>query len=202
MKRHKATIAWLLIAVALALATSWLPLNPVHIYGLRRASLIANPFETPLWGQAGVQSQKVSARGTPLLVQISNPAAGADWTWLIGPASTNPQAYLFHFAYAILTTSATAANRAVRIGAQFTSGGVTVGIWPTQALQTASLTQAYSISHAASSNADSSTNFVLMPYDIWMAPGMQLISSTLNIQAGDQWSSINIYTEQFPSANY
>lgn len=197
-KRNKITFAWLLLAAILAVCLLRLPIDPVHIYGLQRMSAIANPFEPPLFGQAGTKAQSVSARGTPMLIQISNPAAGADWTWSI----PGPQAYLFHFSYAVFQTSATVATREVRLAAQFTSGAVTVGIWPAQATETAGNTVAYSSSHAASSGADPSTNFILLPYDVWITPGMQVVSSTLNIQTTDQWSSVNIYAEQFPSANY
>lgn len=154
--------------------------------------------------QRGTRSRSIAAnttigvvgRGVPQLITISNPAAGSDWTF-----SAGNNAYMVHTVYAVLTTSATAATRTVRIAQQ--QGGVNGGIWAAQQTQLANLARSYSISSSVPSAADVSTIPIVAPavFDVLIPPGGSLLSSTVGIQAGDQWSNIALYVEQFPSGN-
>lgn len=140
----------------------------------------------PLFGQMAAEQ-----RGTPRVIQVQQPLAGADWKYVhSGPSWFIPTCII-----GVLTTSAAVANRAPRILISFRS--VICGGWGPGSLVAASLAVTVTASDAGGSAADPGIVTIQLPDNLMIADGMTLQSSTGNIQAADQWSSIAILCEEF-----
>lgn len=140
----------------------------------------------PLFGQMAAQE-----RGKPRVIVVNTPAAGADWHYVhSGPSWFIPVTILGQ-----LTTSANPANRIIRLSLLFRS--IICGVYPPEAVVAASTTVVLCASDAGGSTADPSTVTVELPDNLIIADGMTLSSTTLNLQAGDQWAAIAILCEEF-----
>jgi hypothetical protein len=119
------------------------------------------------------------------VVTIPAPAAGADWS-LVVPAGS---VYSLISAYAELTTSATAANRGVRL--QLGTGDLTYLDLAPQAVQAASLTTRYAwVQGMASYSADNGQVLGLPRLDL--EPGWSIGTQTDLIDGADQWSAVSL----------
>lgn len=140
----------------------------------------------PLFGQMAAQE-----RGVPRVIQVQQPAAGADWVY----KHSGPSWFIPTCIVAQLVTSAAAGNRAPRIGITFRS--VTTALFPPDSVVAASLTVFVSASDAGGSAADPGMVTVELPDNLIISDGMTLFSQTANIQAADQYSLIAILCEEF-----
>jgi hypothetical protein len=141
----------------------------------------------------GVTKHPLEGPGYVSSINLSNPAAGADWSYYF-PNYTQQRLQL---ASAQLTTSATAGSRNVRVRLKDGVGNV---IWLSQAQQSlpASTTNRLAIGSASSSSIiDTTTILCPIPAGLILPPGATVETSTLNIQSGDQWAAIYILAEQW-----
>jgi hypothetical protein len=141
-----------------------------------------------LFFPADTYLDSLSSVGFQRTVQQANPGAGADWTLTV-PASVRWQ---LQTVFALLTTSAAAANRLPRL---IIDDGVNI-IWqsPAQVNETASLAWGNNWGAGAGSFAAADPNNVqqALPNDLFLLAGWRVRVLTANIQAGDQWSAISI----------
>lgn len=133
--------------------------------------------------------------GAILQVTIGNPAAGADFTQAInGNARWRVQTLRAAF-----VTSAAAANRSAIL--QFSTAGNVFFSAPVVPVQAASLTWSYNwgsgvTTLTATAGATTPNAVTSLPDDFWLPPGSTIASVTQNIQAGDQWSAIQLDIEE------
>lgn len=122
----------------------------------------------------------------------ANPAAGADISVVF--AGSNVQARV-HSVVATFTASAAVANR---VPTFFIGGNPALAVPATTAI-TAGQVKQFSIYEGAQPYTDGNGNFVLsMPQNsLAQATLFHLTSNTVGIQAGDQWSAVKIYEEQW-----
>ena len=139
-----------------------------------------------LFGQQGGRT-----RGVPRIIIVPNPAPGADWSY----AQSGPSFLLFHCAVSVLATSATVATRIARFQLKYT--GVICGQFAAASTQLASLTNTYSLHPSAISSGDAATVYAPLPADLILRDGMSIGSNTTALQAGDQWSAIALFVEEF-----
>jgi hypothetical protein len=123
---------------------------------------------------------------------VNAPAAGSDFQIQI---PTNTRVRIMSVT-AQLATNATAATRTAEL--LIKSGVTTVLRIPASATQIASLTNTYNGSTAFNSTAQPVTDIQwLIPSNLHLAQGFSIVSATANIQAGDQWSLVNMIVEQW-----
>src|SRR5271157_90653 len=180
-------------------ARVWLQQRGVTATGLPAAMCLFADYPTayaPVGWPGGRVSYPTEGPGAIVEILVGNPAAGADWTY-----SFNGQTRArIQSVGARLVTSATAGNRMARI--QIVSSGGTI-VWsaPPQQVLAASLTAQFSAAPAqVTSVVDTLTLVSPLPSPAILAPNETLRVSTLNIQAGDQWSNIVIVAEQWLDA--
>jgi hypothetical protein len=130
-------------------------------------------------------------RGVPKLIVVPNPAAGADWTYKF----SGPSWYLLRFGLATLTTSAVAGNRPVALVVTYT--GIQCGAFIPNLGQIASQVFVYNFANTSSITSIGPFVPLQIPPDILLKDSMTLGSSTSGILAGDQWSGIALYVEEF-----
>ncbi len=144
----------------------------------------------PLIWPGGRYEFSQSAPGWIQTDTVTNPAAGADWTFIV-PANDRirPMGIV-----AALTTSAAVATRQVKF--IMDSGVANISMTPAAASQAASLTQIYSFGPGAP-NVGVFGTFVQtgIPSGIWLPPGNRIRVVTDNLQVADQWSAISIHNE-------
>jgi hypothetical protein len=121
-------------------------------------------------------------------VNVSNPAAGADWSYT---PSIIVRSQVLSFT-ALLTTSAAVATRIVR--AQFKDGsGNLVAQVPPGASQAASLAVVYTgIPNGIGSTVDPATIQLGLPEPPLIEANGSIGTNTTAIQAADQWSAIHV----------
>lgn len=126
-------------------------------------------------------------------VPVSSPGAGADWGYT---TVTNTRTKLLHW-NAQLVTSATVANRIVRATIKDPGGVLTWQGLPSSVIPASTTAQVSAGPGANLSTVDATTVNVNLPGDTFIFGHGQLAVSTLNLQAGDQWSNVNIALEQW-----
>lgn len=144
----------------------------------------------------GPQRSPSEGTGNLINVGVGNPGAGADW---IKPLPVNTR-WRIQSIFALLTASAAVANRQVSIILQNSA---------------ASMWQAVSIANQTASQATAYSFGAITPYVpsnpliqvIPIPPGFilgnisglsaQILTSTLNIQAADQWTQMALYVEEW-----
>src|SRR5271157_221803 len=183
----------------LTFARCWLQQRSVTATGLPAAKVLFADYPTP-YAPIGWPDGRVlyptEGPGNIVEVVIGNPSAGMDWVYLFN-AQTRAR---ISSVGAKLATSATASNRIPRI--QILSTASTI-VWSAavQQAQAASLTGQFSAGPAqVQSVVDTTTLVASLPSPCILAPGETLRVSTLNIQAGDQWSNIVIVAEEWLDA--
>lgn len=128
---------------------------------------------------------------------IANPAAGADWSF----SPTSGAFAVIHSLRMQLVTSATVANRGIRL--TVSKDGTEYFRTVARGTQAASLTQVYTgFKGFDGPNIVSITVPISLPVDgIWLPQGHVLASSTLNIDATDQFSGIAGYITEYPTGS-
>jgi hypothetical protein len=129
-------------------------------------------------------------------VTVGNPAAGADWSAVV-PTNTRWRVISF---FAQFQTSATVATRAVSLAV--TGGGQFVFVGSAIATQLASLINDYSGAQLTPYTPGLATILTLpIPPNLYLSQlsgGTNSVASqTNNLQAGDQWSNINVLVEEW-----
>lgn len=130
--------------------------------------------------------------GVRRVVQVPNPAAGADWSVTV-PAGVQ---WRVLSGVSTLTTSAIAATRHPTI--DVTVDDVLVYIGPFSASIVANAAAQFSIYvDVASPIVASGTSdpFMIMPFDI-IPQGGVIASHTNSLEAGDQWSATSLWVEE------
>lgn len=125
-------------------------------------------------------------------LQVANPAAGADWTLTVG-AHQRLRIESFN---AVLTTSATVANRQVQL---VVDDGTNI-YWQhdANASQTAGTTFNYDATAInIPTGVITTTLFLVMPPGLLLPVGHRLRTITAGIQAADQWSAIFLGVEEW-----
>lgn len=122
-------------------------------------------------------------RRSRIVVPVTSPAAGADWS-LVVPAG---HAYRILSAMAVLTTSATVANRVPRL--VYNDGAVDYLFVPPIASLAAGATARYSwFEHAGGQNVGNGQS-ISIPTEVLEAGGVLKVNTTA-LDATDQWSAI------------
>lgn len=124
---------------------------------------------------------------------VANPAAGADWSFTI-PTGAKWRIQSVSAQYA---ASATVNNRAPSI--QILQSGVVVFEGTPNQVIVASTTAQVTYTSGSSPGAAANVTDVMgpLPSPCWISNALVIRSVTKNISAGDQWSNIAIWAEQF-----
>lgn len=161
-----------------------------------------------IW-HAGVRPGFVSAgeaasfyRGAPSVIEVAAPAAGADWTQTVPGRAF----WRVLFARAQLVTDATVASRLA--GVRITDGSRSIFDAVLSAAISASTTTIVNWSDSAITNAGvvrttitPNQVSVTMP-ELFLLPGFQIQSLTAALQAGDQWSAVRLWVEEYDTGLY
>lgn len=137
----------------------------------------------------------VAGAGLTAATTVSNPAAGADWTYTV-PAGLQQTLISVR---AVLTTSATVANRFPVLRITSPTGQILADV-SALAAQTAGTTITYVWMAGAPANNVNNVQQMALPSGLRLLGGSTIQTITSGIQAGDQWSAITITYTQFISA--
>jgi hypothetical protein len=146
----------------------------------------------PVWWPGPRIEQTGTGGGMLNTVSVANPAAGTDWSYT-PPAGVRQRVQSIQ---ATLTTSAAVANRTVVI--HITQGGNLFYSAADPTPQTASTTVNYTF--APGLPAQGATGNVVvtpLPSNLIIDSTFTISVATQGLQAGDQWSAINISTEDW-----
>ena len=148
---------------------------------------------TPIGWPGGRITQPSESSGAALLVQVTNPGAGVDWAVSV-PSFLR---WRVRSLAALFTASAAVANRNVTI---IIDDGAGHTYWEFDA--TASITAGQAITIVATGlNAPTGVVTTILsipiPPDLVLRTVFRIFTSTANIQVADQWSNINLLTEQW-----
>jgi hypothetical protein len=160
---------------------------PTYTYALASGYL---GLLSPVWWPGPRIEQPGTGGGVLNTVSVPNPAAGTDWSYT-PPAGVRQRVQSIQ---ATLTTSAAVANRTVVI--HITQGGNVLYSAADPTPQTASTTVTYTF--APGLPAQGATGNVVvtpLPAGLVINSTFTISVSTIGLQAGDQWSAINISTE-------
>lgn len=119
-------------------------------------------------------------------VQQANPAAGADWAITV-PAGARWRISSFA---ATLTTSATVANRIVRLQMNDAAVNNIMQTAPTAVIPASTTAVVSGFPGQSTPTTDPLTINVAMPGNPILPSAFRIVTSTIGIQAGDQWSAI------------
>lgn len=139
---------------------------------------------------AGSGSTPFNEMGPPLPETVANPAAGSDW--LTGPSSS--QLWKIHSVAFRLVTDANVADRRVHVIVR-DNGGVTLMRFFGGIDQVASTTIDYVFQPVGAEVNETNNNIIMeaIPKDLIVNRALDILTDTLNIQVGDQFSNIRIY---------
>ena len=153
------------------------------------ADYVAN--ENHIGWPGGVFRSSLEGVGEAVYATITDPAAGAEWT-ITEPNDVHRKIHTLRFTFA---TNATVANRFPRFEIVAPTGNVH---WRSHvhAAQTASTSVTYNFAVGTDfiSTIDQGEAQNLLP-DTFFAPGVILRSSTVGLQAGDDYSAIRMTRE-------
>ena len=179
------------------------PANELLVYGSTGVELVAATVTNLPMATMGENTQALQVRPhlTTVPISVGSPAAGADW------AFTLPYPARVRAIYASLTTDSTAGSRVpafvVNLGQPYVvsfGANDTAISPPSWALYTVgpssavNLTAAIGAPQMAAPGTDGRIFATLPDFGV-MATGQSVSSSTLGLQSGDQWSSINVLLE-------
>lgn len=125
------------------------------------------------------------------LFTLSAPAAGAEWSYT--PAANVRQRIVS--IRAALTTSAAVANRQVSV--QITQGGQVIARLYAGAVQAASLSRGYTIIGGVPVYQQQNELVINFGNPLSVTSNVTLASATTSIDAADQWSTVQIGTEDW-----
>jgi len=147
-------------------------------------------------GWPDTSSQSLSTNmGAIFEYNTTNPAAGADWTFVEG-LGTRIQIISIR---ATFVTSAAGANRIPHLQVIDTNANVVFEV-AASAAQVAATTVQYSWTAGVQPTSNDGAAIAPIPSNLWLILNTQLKTVTTAIQAGDQWSNIRIYTLQLAEA--
>lgn len=150
----------------------------------------------PAGWPGGRQQQGTESTGFLHSLQVTNPAAGADWTFTV-PNQSRMRVTSFN---ANFTASAAVANRQVTVSVD---DGANI-YWQHDVAVNITAGQAGSI-FGTGTNATTGANplllSVVLPPNLNLPAGHRIRSNTVNIQAGDQWSAIWFGVEEWLDQN-
>jgi hypothetical protein len=147
----------------------------------------------PIGWPAGRFLHPTEGTGFMHRINQANPGAGTDFIF----QATSAQRWRVQSLVATLTTSVTVANRQVHALVQ-DSGGTTYWNSAAVAVQAASTTVVYTFGPGLTPQTTTDgVQVVTLPANLILAQTDQIKSATTNIQAGDQWSLINMSVEQW-----
>lgn len=126
-------------------------------------------------------------------VAVANPAAGADWSVQV-PAGVT---WEVQAVYGQLATSAVVANRFPVLVITDAASNPLVNANPGGGGQTATQTHKYTWAIDAASNQNTSANPSTPIPDVVLPAGATIASSTLNLDAADQWSAVSLYVVEY-----
>lgn len=132
--------------------------------------------------------------GVPKRIVVPQPAAGAEWLY----KHSGPSWILLRSIVWQLATAVAVATRVSRL--QYKFGTDLIGQFPPTATQAASLTVVYQSTTTMGSSADTATVLVGLPGELILGDNMSLRTSTTAMDAGDQYSAIAIFGEEFTDA--
>lgn len=149
-------------------------------------------FGHPLGWPYGPQRHPTEGRGLPRIITGTDPAAGSE---IVETVPTNARWRLYGIRFT-LVTDATVATRRVTLNVD---DGATVGLqlWNANG-QTAGLTflyESHQVGHQAA--AVSSREFIPLAAAIDLFQGWRILTSTVNIQAGDNYGAPILYVEEW-----
>jgi len=126
---------------------------------------------------------------------IPNPAAGANWTVTVPPG----KAWLVRSIFGVFAASATVIGRRAFVVATYpTDPAITVFRVDPGFGQLANQTVFYTYARGIADRQNSGDLFIQTPFpDVPLIPGSVLQSLVLNIQVGDDWTSITAAIEEF-----
>ena len=134
-------------------------------------------------------------RPGPIVRPVANPAAGADWSAVL---SSN-ELVAVRSIRAILTTSATVANRSPQLQMTDANGDVLYQDGLSAAIA-ASVAPAICWAQGLDSNGQAGVSLSAPLPLLWLPPGAVLKVSTALIAAGDQWSAVVVTYDRHPYA--
>lgn len=151
-------------------------------------------YYSPTW-PGGLTRSPSDGNGYPYTIIVSSPSAGANWFY----RSPNFTRWAPQIVTAKLVTSSAAANRQVQFFVESITGAS--GQWNDMCeySQPASTTVTYGWAVNWGSNQTAAQNGYLsrsMP-TLYMGYETSIGVLTANIQSGDQWSAIGIYTQEW-----
>jgi len=132
-------------------------------------------------------------RGSFVTKTSANPAVNTEISLSV------PQGEIWHVLYgsATLVADSTAASRRVHF-IFAPSDGASVDLWGTS-IQTLSQTRKYNLSQLPGKidGADNDDLAIPIPIEMWLDGGSTITTETQNIQAGDDWSALQLVVERF-----
>ena len=143
---------------------------------------------------------KVTGASTIKSYTVANPVAGADWS----QAVPSGKRWLFLSARASFTASATSTSRTPLLVLEDASTNVLfTATLPAPVI--ASQTFVYSLTPGGGPSmtflvptiSNLYTATLGFPSSVWLGPAMVIAAITINMQTGDQWSSIMLLVEEF-----
>lgn len=145
------------------------------------------------WPMSNIEPPLPSSFGRPISTIGSAPAAGSNVTFGL-PIGIVARIKSLHFT---LTTSAAVATRRVHLSIEHFEGH-TYEIWPSTD-QTASLTRKYQFPSGISIDSATHDDDILcpLPSDLVLSGDSIIRTNTVNLQAGDQFTGIGIFYEQW-----
>lgn len=132
--------------------------------------------------------------GAPYVQTVANPAAGADWIFTV-PVGQRIRIISLQ---AQLVTSATVANRNTQIGL-FSSGGINVMFAgaANASIPASTTAQVVGANMGSPSTVITTTVYCQLPASVTLGGGFRIQTSTVGLQAGDQWSNIALLLESW-----
>lgn len=132
------------------------------------------------------------------LVQVTNPAAGADW----GATVPAGKYWIVRACTFLFSTSATVANRLVRLILYAADGTTPIFVSDQGTAQAASQANSrYSAGQGLGSQGTTNPRTITLP-SIVLAPGCKIGTSTALIDAGDTYTAINLWVDEVDSDEY
>jgi hypothetical protein len=170
-------------------ALAYTPATRAPVYRLLLSDYVSTTYAAG-WPEGTIRTN-VEGPGLLTTFAVNNPAAGADWSVTFSAGNR----IWIHAISAVLVTSAAAGNRQPVFSVTNPAGKVVWNLGSVSA-QVASKTGSYNLGEGGSIGVDVGGNYIIpMPTEMLLEQQSTIASTTANIQAGDQWSGINILFE-------
>lgn len=162
-------------------------------FGVRRVFLDLDTVGDPIMGGFPFGIPSADAPGDQVRITVAQPAAGAEWSYVTTTWTR------FITARATLTTSAVVANRKPRYRVRDGGGVELVRTSETVAIPANTvLPILYSLDAPNASFTGDTSGIVIISPSLWLPPGYTIGSITDLIDAGDQYSAVELIAQQLP----